>query len=104
VSGDINGASITAVTPTIVADTHNLYDVTATVTGINAEIKLNFTDSVTDTAGNTSASGYTFTAGETYIVDHTIPSATITSPVNNSYQKSISAISGTASDAGTPNS
>ncbi|HPU23710.1 MAG TPA: fibronectin type III domain-containing protein, partial [Candidatus Kapabacteria bacterium] len=104
VSGDITGASITGVSPTIVTDPHNLYDVTANVTGINAEIKLNFTGSVTDAASNASAVGYTYTTGETYIVDHTNPSATISSPANNSYQKSISSIIGTASDVGTPNS
>jgi hypothetical protein len=62
-------------------------------------------NSVTDANGNNSDGTPAYTPVALYLVDQTDPSATITSPAANSYQKSITQITGTSTDAAaTPNS
>lgn len=96
--GTITG--VTAVSP--VSGGATQYDVAVNVTGINREIRLDFTGSVNDMAyGCPNASTATYTSGQTYFVDHTDPTATITNPVNtNCYNSTTipSAITGTAGD------
>lgn len=97
--GTITGVS--AVSP--VSGGATQYDVTVDVTGINREIRLDFTGSVNDMAyGCPNASTATYSSGQTYYVDHTNPSATISVPVNASCYNlsSVPAIfSGTAADS-----
>lgn len=100
--GTITGVS--AVSP--VSGGATQYDVTVNVTGINREIRLDFTGSVNDMAyGCPNASTATYSSGQTYYVDHTNPSYTITLPVNAACYRTATLpgnITGTATDSWVP--
>ncbi|MGB9701723.1 MAG: beta strand repeat-containing protein, partial [Candidatus Kapaibacteriota bacterium] len=82
---------------------NTVFDVTVSTLDGDAKIRLDFTGSVDDANGNASTAQYN--SGETYIIDNTNPAAAINSPSLNSYQKSITQITGTSRDtAATPNS
>ncbi|QLH54600.1 MAG: hypothetical protein CH6_3737 [Candidatus Kapaibacterium sp.] len=104
VSGSGSVGTITSVTPVFPSSGGaSQYDVTVDVIGINREIRLDFTGSVNDMAyGCPNASTTTYTSGETYYVDHTNPSGTITTPANAACYRSAtmpSSFSGSASDS-----
>jgi hypothetical protein len=104
VSGSGSVGTITSVTPVSPNAGGSIdYDVVVDVTGINREIQLDFTGSVNDMAyGCPNASSTTFTGGQTYYVDHTNPSGTITIPPNAACYRSATmpaTFSGTANDA-----
>jgi hypothetical protein len=94
VSGSVSGYTISA--PTVVTS-NTVFDVTVNgITG-NGVIRLDFTGQVADVVGNTSNT--TFTTGQTYTIDQTNPSGTITSPAHLSCSNSApGTISGTATD------
>jgi hypothetical protein len=94
VSGSVSGYTISA--PSVVTP-NTVFDVTVNgITG-NGVIRLDFTGQVADLVGNTSNT--TFTSGETYTIDQTNPSGTITSPAHLSCSNSApGTISGTATD------
>jgi hypothetical protein len=103
-SGTASISSISAVSPVGAGATQ--YDVTVNVTGIDREIRLDFTGAVNDMAyGCPNGSTTTYSSGQTYYIDHTNPSVTITLPVNASCYRSATLpgnISGTATDAWVP--
>ncbi len=96
-----SGESITSVTP--VAGTGNdddEFDVVVNVSGVSstAEIRLDFTGSATDLAGNTSTQ--TYNTGQTYKIDHSEPTASVSGTSGTCYMSAPTSVSGTASDVG----
>ena len=94
--------SLTSVTP-LTSPNSTQYDVDVDVSSFTTgEIRLDFpnTGSVTDLAGNTSPSGHTFTTGQTYQIDHSAPTASVSGTSGQCYTTAPTSISGTASDNG----
>jgi hypothetical protein len=98
VSGSISSPSISSVSQV----NTTTWDVTVTgwTSSENAEFRLHVNaNGVSDLAGNTGPTS-AFTGGQTYILDNSNPTATF-DQANNCYP-SITQLTGTASDAGTP--
>ena len=102
VSG-IGTPSVTSVTP-LSSTNSTQYDVDVDVSSFTTgEIRLDFYGSsatVLDVAGNANSNTYTFTAGQTYQIDHDNPTASVSGTSGQCYTTAPTSISGTASDVG----
>ncbi|MGC9079097.1 MAG: beta strand repeat-containing protein, partial [Candidatus Kapaibacteriota bacterium] len=96
-----SGAMISSVTPVAGAgNDDDEYDVVVDVSFVSttAEIRLDFNGPVTDLALNNSTA--TFNSGQTYQIDHSYPTASITGTSGACYATAPTSVSGTASDSG----
>jgi len=95
--------SVTLVTP-LSSPNSTQYDVDVDVSSFTTgEIRLDFdgtSATVLDVAGNANSNTYTFTAGQTYQIDHDNPTASVSGTSGQCYTTAPTSISGTASDVG----